>query len=430
MVKVVAFLPVKGTSERIKNKNLQLLNGKPLFLHTLEKISSCEFIDEVYLDSESEKVFELASEINWKKFKRDRKLADNKTDGNKLFMNEITSIDSDIYIQILCTSPFINKETIKKGIDILKNSKEYDSIVLVKKAKQYLWENGKTKYNIDKIPNSEDLPDRIIETMGLYMIKKETALKVKRRIGNKPFLLEASLLESIDVNYPEDFKLAELIQKGIKSQENLFYKNIKNHLSSPLLSDILDDFKINGVIKNLKSNFPIKILGRAKTLKLKKIEKENYENIYDALKSYETISENDIIIVENELPEFAYFGEINANLAIRSGASGAIIGGNTRDTIEVMKLNFPVFSKGSTCVDVKKRAVLKFINKKVQIQGIDIFPEDLIFADSEGIIVIPKNHEQKILKRAIETISKEKKILKDIALNLEIEKIIKNNGFF
>ena len=431
MVKVVAFLPVKGTSERIKNKNVQLLDGKPLFLYTLEKLISCDFIDKIYLDSESAKIFELASELNFKKIKRDKILANNKTDGNKLLMNEVSKVKGDIYIQILCTSPFIEIETIKKGVELLKKSKKYDSVVLVKKDKQYCWKDGKTVYDIDKIPNSKDLPDTIIETMGLYIIKENAVLKTKRRIGKNPFLLEASPLEAVDVNYPADFRLAELIEKGKKVEENLFYKNIKNHLSSAMLSDILDELGIKGVIKNLKPNFPSKIFGRAKTLRLRnKKDNEDYKKIYEALKSYETISDNDIIVIENELPDFAYFGEMNANLAIRAGSSGVIINGKTRDTLEVLKLNLPVFSKGSICVDVKKRAVLDSINKKITIEGIDIFPEDLIFGDSEGIIVIPKKNKDQILKKAFEIISKEKTILQDIALNLDIAKIIKKNGYF
>lgn len=431
MVKVVAFLPVKGTSERIKNKNVQLLDGKPLFIYTLEKLISCDFIDEVYLDSESVKIFELASEFNFKKIIRDKILANNKTDGNKLLMNEVSKVKGDIYIQILCTSPFIEIETIKKGVELLKKSKKYDSIVLVKKDKQYCWKDSKTVYDIDKIPNSKDLPDTIIETMGLYIIRREAALKTKRRIGKKPFLLEANPLESVDVNYPADFRLAELIQKGKKVEENLVYKNIKNHLSSAMLSDILDELGIKGVIKDLKPNFPSKIFGRVKTLRLRnKRDNEDYKKIYDALKSYETITDNDIIVIENELPDFAYFGEMNANLAIRAGSSGVIINGKTRDTLEVLKLNLPVFSKGSTCVDVKKRVVLDSINKKITIEGIDIFSEDLIFGDSEGIIVIPKRMKDQILKRAFEIISKEKTILQDIALNLDLAKVIKKNGYF
>ena len=127
-MKIVAVVPVKGNSERIENKNIKLLDGKPLFLHTIEKLLSCDFLDEVYLDTESEKIIDLASDYeDLKIFRRDTELANNKTDGHKLFYNEVKNIEADIYVQILCTSPFIKKETIKKGIDILKNQ-NYDYI--------------------------------------------------------------------------------------------------------------------------------------------------------------------------------------------------------------------------------------------------------------------------------------------------------------
>jgi len=431
MVKVVAFLPAKGSSERIKNKNVQLLDSKPLFMHTLEKLISCDFIDEVYLDTESDKIFEMASDLSFKKLKRDKNLAKNSVDGNQLILNEINKVDADIYIQILCTSPFIKISTIKNGLDILKKNKKYDSVILVKREKQYTWGENKPKYNINNIPNSKDLPDSIIETMGLYIIRKSVALKTKRRIGENPFLIIASPVEAIDVNYPEDFELAELVQKGRRMEENRFFRNIKNKLSSAILSDILDDFKFKGLIKNLKPNFNTKVLGRAKTLKLRKIKDgEDYTKIYNALKSYELVSNGDIIIVENEVHDFAYFGELNANLAIRSGAQGAIIGGKTRDSLNVEKLNFPVFSEGLTCIDVKKRAVVENINKTIDIEGIRIRPEDLIFADSEGIIVIPREKEEEILSKALKVISKENKIIEDIYTNKKTEEILKENEFF
>lgn len=213
--------------------------------------------------------------------------------------------------------------------------------------------------------------------------------------------------------------------------ENKFLSNIKNRLSSAILSDILDELEIKGLIKNFKLNINTKILGRAKTLKLRKIkEGEDYKKIYDALSSYDLVSTGDIIIIENESPEFAYFGELNANLAIRAGAQGAIIGGKTRDSLHIEKLNFPVFSKGLTCIDVKKRAVVESMNKVINLDGTRIRPEDLIFADSEGVIVVPKEREKEILSKAIEIISKEKNILDDIYLNKSIEQILKKNGFF
>lgn len=192
-MKVVAFLPAKGTSSRVENKNIKLLDGKPLFLHTLEKLIECDFIDEVYLDTESDEIIYLASETNCKILKRDPNLASNTTDGNKLFLNEVNHIKADIYIQILGTSPFIEKETIKKGIDTIKSS-DFDSVVLVRKEKLYTWNEKGPNYNIENIPNSFDLNDTIIETMGLYIVKRETALCTQKRIGNKPYLLYATAL--------------------------------------------------------------------------------------------------------------------------------------------------------------------------------------------------------------------------------------------
>ena len=137
-MKVAAFLPVKGSSSRIESKNVKLLDGKPLFLHTLEKLLACDFIDEVYLDTESDQVANHASYLSHKVMMRDPELASNKTDGHKLFYNEVCHADADIYVQILCTSPFITKETIRKGIEKVASG-EHDSAFLVRNERQYTW---------------------------------------------------------------------------------------------------------------------------------------------------------------------------------------------------------------------------------------------------------------------------------------------------
>jgi CMP-N-acetylneuraminic acid synthetase/regulator of RNase E activity RraA len=431
-MKVVVFLPAKGTSSRIKNKNIKLLDGKPLFLHTLEKLISCNFIDEVYLDSESEEIFDLAENLQCKFLRRDITLSTNDTDGHSLFYNEAIQVEADIYIQILGTSPFIKPETIKKGIDILLTESKYDSVVLIKKEKQYLWDKGQPIYNKQRIPNSIDLEDTIIETMGLYIVRKEVVLKQKKRFGNNTFLLEASAIEAIDVNYQDEFDLANFIAAGMREQERQLFKNLANTLTSSILSDITDDLGLNVTITSLQLNLKNKkLLGRAKTLKIRALnDGEDYHGIYDALKSYDTVVPNDVIIVENECSDFAYFGEMNANLAIRAGAIGAIIGGKTRDTKEVLDLDFPVFSSGPKCKDVRKRGTLESINKKIYLFEVEVNPNDLIFADNDGVVVIPKKYEKQILDKAFETINKEKNILVDIISGNKTSDILSRNGLF
>lgn len=432
-MKIVAFLPAKGSSSRIQSKNMKLLDGKPLFLHTLEKLVASNIFDDVYLDTESEDVIEAASEVPCRVLKRNPNLASNKTDGNQLFLNEVNTIDADIYVQILCTSPFIDIKTIQQGIETLHNDRTYDSAVLIRKEKMYTWNNLGPNYNIEDIPNSGDLDDTIIETMGLYIVRRETALKTQRRIGDKPYLLEASPLEAIDVNWPEDFELAELIAAGKREKSRKLLGNIKNHLSSCVLSDLLDDLGFpNQVIKGLRPNFDgVKLLGRAKTLKLRTLkEGECYKGIYDALHSYETIVPNDIILVENETPDYAYFGELNANLAIRSGASGVIINGMTRDNQEVRTTGLPVFARGYTCQDVRKRATTESFNKTISLNGIRVEPDCLVFADVEGVIVIPKAIEKEVIREVYKRTSNEKKILSEIASGIDVDTLTKNYGFF
>lgn len=347
-MKVVAFLPAKGSSERIPSKNTKLLNGKPLFLHTLEKLCECDFIDEVYLDSESDEILHYADYLRYTPLKRDASLASNQTDGHQMFYNEVMQVEADIYIQILGTSPFIEKGTIKRGIDILAKDDAYDSVVLVRRDKQYTWtEENFPAYDMHHIPNSKDLPDTILETMGLYMVKHDTAHQMKRRYGDKVYMLKASPTEAIDVNYPEDFALAETIAIGIRQKEVSLFRVLCRHLSTPILSDILFDMGISSVITGLKPNLPDRrIMGRASTLHLRELhEGEDFTGIYDALKAYDCIKSGDVIAVENECPDDAYFGELNANLSIRAGASAAVIGGGDK-RFECCKISeFPGFCK-------------------------------------------------------------------------------------
>lgn len=430
-MKVIAFLPVKNSSKRIESKNVKLLDGVPLFIHTLEKLLQCDFIDEVYLDTESNQIIEMASHLSCKIMKRNPVFANNETDGHKLFMNEVNHAYADIYIQILCTSPFISKETIRQGVNSI-TSHNHDSAILVRNEHLYTWSNGAPNYGLDHIPNSNDLSKTTIETMGLYIVTREVALKTNRRIGLNPFFIEASPLEAVDVNYPEDFDLAELIAAGIREKDRKLLDNLKSQLTSSILSDLLDEFGCQTVINGLQSNIQnTKIFGRAKTLKLRKLnEGEDPRGIYNALLSYKSIVPNDIIVVENEISDFAYFGELNAQLAIRSGATGAIIGGVTRDSMDTEKLGFPVFSRGNKCVDVRGRATLESINAPISINNVKILPGNLIFADNEGVVVIPKDIEEKILKAAINVCLKEKSVLIDIANDVNIEDLIKRNGNF
>ena len=436
MPKAAIFVPVKGSSERIPSKNLQLLDGKPLFLHTLEKLSFLEDVD-LYLDTESSEVVKLASHLNGVQvMNRDPRLANNKTDGNCLFLNEVAHCSHDVVVQHLCTSPFIELDTIKKAISVvggLQGSSQYDSALLVRREKQYLWRDEQPIYDMNNIPNSVDLDDSVIETMGLYAVTREAALCTLRRIGNKPYLLCASPLEAVDVNWPEDFDLAQLIAAGKRENEQRLYANLASVMTSALLSDLLDDLGYtNQIIRGLKrTSGSANAFGPAKTLKLREIQSnEDFKGIYRALDHYLTLVPGDVICVENEVSSYAYFGGLNANLAIRQGVRAVVVGGMTRDSSEVNRIGLPVYAEGITCQDVRGRAVLESMNKAIQIKGIAIVPGDLIFSDDEGVVVIPRRLQNIVIEQMTAKFKNENSIVTDIAMGLATDELVKTRGEF
>lgn len=439
-MKVYGFVPAKGTSERIENKNLLFLNGERLYEKAVKVLLSCQEIHKVFLDTESEEMFRHIDYLPVHFMRRDINLCNNKTDGHQMFMNEVDSYsDADIYVQLLCTSPFIKPETIDNAIRVLKNNPQYDSAILMRKDKYYFWNSDNTpQYNINHIPNSKDLPESIIESMGLYIHRKESALNTRRRYGNKPYFIWGSLEEQIDVNTPEDLVFAQTYARGIKQQEIERLRLIRHFATSSIFSDILDDLKsetgleygkvIDGFMQNRKG---IKILGRANTLKLKKLkEGEDFRGIYEALHSYGSMVENDVICVENECKDFAYFGDLNARLAIRAGVCGTIIDGKTRDLTQTQFLDYPVFCKGYNAADVRKRATVDYVNKPIKLNDVVVTPGDLIFADDCSVVVIYQATKQKVIDRVVMVALNETNIVKDIFLNKDVKEILQKRGLF
>lgn len=434
-MRTVAFVPAKGESSRIRNKNTVILDGEYLFKRKLIQLLACPEIDDVYLDTESDKIIELASDLPVKILKRNAKLASNNTDGHELFANECAKVDADIYIQCLCTSPFVTAETMTRAIRALKADAAADSLVAVQKRKQYTWENGRPAYGEGRIPNSVDLPATVIESMGLYMVKRgkgKTKAKPKRRFGEKVVFFELTDEEAFDVNWPDDLALAERISAGYRAAHNAQLDAIRPHLCASLLADICKE-------RGLKALFPPgfrrvsgrSVLGVAKTLELRKLrKKDDWKGIYTALGTYDFIRPGDVIVVKNDVKERAYFGDLNANISIRSGAVGAVVDSYTRDSAELNGLEFSVFAQGIYCDDIKYEGTVHAMNRPIKIGNVTINNGDYVYADDDGVLAIPKDLWPSIRDEAMATLKKEFDIRYAIIMGEDVGKVLGTHGAF
>lgn len=100
--------------------------------------------------------------------------------------------------------------------------------------------------------------------------------------------------------------------------------------------------------------------------------------------------------------DYALWGGLMSTRALHLKAAGAVLDGFIRDTGEIRRLGFPVFSRGAYAQDQGVRGKVLDYRVPVRIGHVDIMPGDLLFCDDEGVLVIPRNCEEEAIGRALE----------------------------
>jgi regulator of RNase E activity RraA len=96
----------------------------------------------------------------------------------------------------------------------------------------------------------------------------------------------------------------------------------------------------------------------------------------------------------------AYWGEILTATAKARGAAGAVIDGYHRDTPRVLEQDWPVFSRGRFAQDSAVRTRVIDYRVPIEMNGVTITPGDLVFADLDGVVIVPQQVEAEVLERA------------------------------
>lgn len=104
------------------------------------------------------------------------------------------------------------------------------------------------------------------------------------------------------------------------------------------------------------------------------------------------------------------WGELLTTAVRNGGCVGAIIDGAARDIAKIRDMNFPVIARGTCIYDSKDRQRVIDRDIPVQIDGVTFHPGDLVVADEDGIVVVPQNVEQQVLKLAWEKVHAENEV--------------------
>ena len=127
--------------------------------------------------------------------------------------------------------------------------------------------------------------------------------------------------------------------------------------------------------------------------------------MFEALDS---LQPDEVYICSGSSPRYALWGGLMSTRAIKLGAAGAVVDGYSRDTPEILHLNFPTFSMGGYAQDQGPRGKVIDYRLPIEFNGIRVNPGDIVFGDLDGIIIVPKEAVNDAFEAAIEKARGEK----------------------
>ncbi len=213
--KIVAYVPIKLNSERLKNKNILQLNGSPLASYIFNALIKSQKFDEIYVYCSDKRIMDyIPSSVKF--LERPTSLDQNTTKGLEIYNSFKNEINADYYFLAHATSPFIKAKSISNAVDSVLNG-DFDSAFCVTKHQTFCWyDNQPINYSLSDIPRTQDLQPVLAETSSFFLYSKETINK-GRRIGEKPYLVELDKIEGVDIDTEEDFKFAEILSQLIST---------------------------------------------------------------------------------------------------------------------------------------------------------------------------------------------------------------------
>ncbi len=194
---------------------------------------------------------------------------------------------------------------------------------------------------------------------------------------------------------------------------NLDLRSLRN-LNAAVLSDVLDSL---GLMNQAMRPFmrPIdddsQLIGRARTgLYMPVYQHVAGENPYEVeIALVDDLKPNDVVVLACNGPtqRIAPWGELLSTASQVRGAAGCVTDGLVRDVKQIRAMKFPVFHGGIGPLDTKGRARMVERDVPVECAGAAVRRGDIVFGDVDGVVVIPREREDEVIRLALEKVAGE-----------------------
>ena len=225
MMKPICIIPARAGSKSVPNKNIRLIAGKPLIYYTIKSALESKLFSHVIVSTEDKKTASIAKKYGAEvPFMRPRNLATDKTPQEQVLLHAVKKlnslgIDFEIFVYRDCTVPFIDSSDMNGAIELLKKSDCYSTCASIKAhPNPYfgMWEPNKEGFlkiskTTDKVVSRRQDAPIVYIIDGLFVFWTKKFLKTRKCLTSKMLPYEISREHSHMIDFPFDFKVAELL---------------------------------------------------------------------------------------------------------------------------------------------------------------------------------------------------------------------------
>ncbi|OIJ21719.1 acylneuraminate cytidylyltransferase [Anaerobacillus alkalidiazotrophicus] len=223
-MKITCFLPCRKGSERIPNKNIRPFSSyrNGLIEIKLKQLSKVKEIDSIVLSTNDEEIIRYAESTGIKNLiihRRAEELSSSQTSTDDLVNHARSLVNEGHILWTHVTSPFLNSDAYKKIILSYKEglSQGYDSLMTTSLIQSFVWnERGPINYDrsVEKWPRTQTLIPLHEVNSAVFLSSVDIYTDRNDRIGENPKLYSLNKIEGHDIDWSEDFEIAESLIKA------------------------------------------------------------------------------------------------------------------------------------------------------------------------------------------------------------------------
>ena len=195
---------------------------------------------------------------------------------------------------------------------------------------------------------------------------------------------------------------------------------MREHLYVPAVCDVLDALGVRdrAMHQRLRPLDPAHciIAGRARTIRWMDTDYIDEKDPYGLeIATIDALKPGDVAVHSTDpAGTNAPWGELMSTVAKRNGATGCICDSNIRDCRKIIAMEFPVFYAGIRPLDSMGRGKVMAYDVPVRCGEVLVHPGELVFADFDGVVVVPRELEDETLALAHEKVTKENESRRDL----------------